>query len=158
MLVQVGNQQDLVEATEQIEEMINKVLVQAAQEFSLLDDVEVSVTLVDNEEIRRLNKEYRGLDSATDVLSFALDEEDQAGEIPFANATGLHLLGDIIISMERAGEQASDYGHSLEREIGFLAVHGMLHLLGYDHNEAAETLEMRELEEKLLLASGLTRD
>ena len=158
MLVQVGNQQNKVATTKEVETIINLVLEQAAREFSLPDNVEVSVTLVDDEEIRQLNKDYRGLDSATDVLSFALDEEDQAGEIPFANATGLHLLGDIIISVERASEQAGDFGHSLEREIGFLTIHGMLHLLGYDHNETEETKEMRELEEKILQASGLTRD
>ena len=158
MIVQVGNQQNKVATTKEVETIINLVLEQAAQEFSLPDNIEVSVTLVDDEEIRQLNKDYRGLDSATDVLSFALDEEDQAGEIPFANASGLHLLGDIIISMERAGEQAGDFGHSLEREVGFLTIHGMLHLLGFDHNETEETKEMRELEEKLLQASGLTRD
>lgn len=158
MIVQVGNQQNKVTTTKEVETIINLVLEQAAREFSLTDNEEVSVTLVDDEEIRQLNKDYRGLDSATDVLSFALDEEEQAGEIPFANASDLHLLGDIIISVERASEQAGDFGHSLEREIGFLTIHGMLHLLGYDHNETEETKEMRELEEKILKASGLTRD
>jgi len=158
MIIQVGNQQNKVATTKEVETIINLVLEQAAKEFSLNDNEEVSVTLVDDDEIRQLNKEYRGLDSATDVLSFALDEEGQAGEIPFANASEVHLLGDIIISVERASEQAGDFGHSLEREIGFLTIHGMLHLLGYDHNETEETKEMRELEEKILQASGLTRD
>jgi len=157
MQVQVGNQQNQVVETQRIEEIIQQVLTQAAQEFALPENTEVSVALVDNEEIRQLNRDYRGIDSPTDVLSFALDEEEQAGEIPFANASDLHLLGDIIISLERAGEQAVEYGHSIEREVGFLTIHGMLHLLGYDHNAPEETAEMRAMEEKIPQSPGLTR-
>lgn len=157
MEILVGNQQSRVVETQPYEEIIEQVLRQAAQEFALPDNTEVSVMLVDNEEIRQLNRNYRGVDRPTDVLSFALDEEDQAGDIPFANASQVHLLGDIIISLEKAAEQAEEYGHSPEREVGFLTIHGMLHLLGYDHNEPEETAEMRAMEEKILRASGLTR-
>jgi len=158
MQILVGNQQSKMATTEPFEKIVRLVLEKAAQEFSLPDEVEVSVTFVDNEEIRQLNRGYRGVDSATDVLSFALNEEEQAGLIPFANASDVHLLGDIIISLEKAVEQAAEYGHSVEREVGFLTIHGMLHLLGYDHQEEEETQEMRALEEKILQASGLTRE
>lgn len=158
MIILVGSLQNNNTDLDKNEEIIRLVLEEAAREFSLGDNTEVSVTLVDNEEIRRLNKEYRGMDRATDVLSFALDEADQAGEIPFVDASGFHLLGDIIISAERAGEQAADFGHSVAREIGFLAVHGLLHLLGYDHDKPEETRKMRELEERILSASGLARE
>ncbi len=157
MRIQIANNQNKITVNEDIEEVINLVLSEAAREFSLPEQVEVSVSLVDNEEIRILNRDYRGLDRATDVLSFALDENDRAGDIPFVNGSGLHLLGDIVISLEKAREQAAEYGHSLERELGFLTVHGFLHLMGYDHQEPEETAEMRAMEEKILSAANLTR-
>lgn len=158
MEILLGNQQSKVVATSNLETIINLVLNQAAQVLDLPKNIEVSLTLVDNEAIRELNRDYRGIDKATDVLSFALDEEDQAGDIPFANGSENHLLGDIIISLERAQEQATDYGHSLEREVGFLTIHGLLHLLGYDHLEPEETAKMREQEERILAVSGLSRE
>lgn len=158
MEILMGNQQNKQEVTGKLEEVINKVLSQAVHELDLPEKIEVSITFVDNESIRQLNKDYRGIDQETDVLSFALDEEDQAGDIPFANGSEIHLLGDIIISLEQAKLQAADYGHSLEREVGFLAIHGLLHLLGYDHQKTSETEEMRGTEEKILQASGLSRE
>lgn len=120
------------------------------------EDYEVSVSFVDNEEIHQLNKEYRGIDRSTDVLSFPLGED---GVYDLNNETGAYLLGDIVISIETACKQADIYGHSLEREIGFLTVHSMLHLLGYDHEEGKlQERIMREKEEAILTSLGISRD
>ncbi len=119
-------------------------------------DAEVSVTFVDNEKIHQLNSEYRNVDRETDVLSFPLGEN---GEYDTNFATGAKLLGDIVISVEKAMEQAKTYNHSLQREIGFLTVHSMLHLLGYDHELGGiEEVRMREKEETVLTKIGLKRD
>ena len=106
-------------------------------------DAEVSVSFVSNAEIRNLNRIYRKKDSVTDVLSFPLGVD---GKYDISKETGCALLGDVVISLETAMRQADLYGHSLEREIGFLTVHSMLHLLGYDHmdDEEAEVMEQRE--------------
>lgn len=116
---------------------------------------EISVRFVNNEEIHRLNKEFRGVDSSTDVLSFPLGEN---GEYDINNDTGAKMLGDIVISVETAVAQSQDYGHSFQREIAFLTVHSMLHLLGYDHvNGGLEAVRMREKEEYVLTQIGLPR-
>ena len=116
---------------------------------------EISVTFVDNNRIHELNKEYRNKDSATDVLSFPLGEN---GEYDIDEDNGCKLLGDIVISMERAMEQAELYGHSLQREVAYLTVHSMLHLLGYDHEAGGlEAVRMREKEEAVLIQLGLPR-
>lgn len=120
-------------------------------------DAEVSVSFVSNNEIKKLNKVYRGKDASTDVLSFPLTGSDGAAEIN--QETGAVLLGDIVISLETAVKQASNYGHSLEREIGFLTVHSMLHLLGYDHETSQlDQRIMREKEESVLEKLGISRD
>lgn len=117
---------------------------------------EVNVRFVDDEEIHRLNKEFRNVDNSTDVLSFPLGENDKYDVNP---ESGAKMLGDIVISMEHAIEQADRYSHSLQREVGFLTVHSMLHLLGYDHmSEGIETVRMREKEETVLTQLGLKRD
>jgi probable rRNA maturation factor len=129
----------------------NAVLVNENFEGS----VEVSVRFVDDEEIHRLNLEYRNMDKSTDVLSFPLGEN---GEYDINYDTGAKMLGDIVISVEHAVEQAKTYGHSLQREIGFLTVHSMLHLLGYDHEQGGlEQVRMREKEEEILRQLGLRR-
>ena len=116
---------------------------------------EISVTFVDNNRIHELNREYRDKDSATDVLSFPLGEN---GEYDIDEDNGCKLLGDIVISMERAMEQAELYGHSLQREVAYLTVHSMLHLLGYDHEAGGlEAVRMREKEEAVLIQLGLPR-
>ena len=116
---------------------------------------EVSVSFVDNEQIRQLNREFRDKDAATDVLSFPLGEN---GVYDYNNETGAYMLGDIVISMERAMEQAELYGHSLQREVAYLTVHSMLHLLGYDHEAGGlEAVRMREKEEAVLIQLGLPR-
>ena len=116
-------------------------------------DAEVSVTLSDNEYIKKLNRKYRNKDSATDVLSFPLFEKEELSE-----ATDGDALGDIVISLERAREQANEYGHSFEREVAFLTVHSMLHLLGYDHEISEEDeKEMFFKQEEILKTIGLYR-
>jgi probable rRNA maturation factor len=128
------------------------VLVQ--EEFT--DPAEISVTFVDDDQIHALNKEYRNIDRATDVLSFPLGEN---GVYDTNIDTGAKLLGDIVISIPHALDQADRYGHSLQREIGFLTVHSMLHLLGYDHvNGGIESVRMREKEEAVLTQMGLKRN
>ncbi|MCI5844763.1 MAG: rRNA maturation RNase YbeY [Oscillospiraceae bacterium] len=119
-------------------------------------DAEVSVSFVSNAEIRNLNKIYRQKDRVTDVLSFPLGVN---GKYDISKETGYALLGDVVISLETAMRQAEVYGHSLEREIGFLTVHSMLHLLGYDHeNSPLEERQMREKEETVLAELGVSRD
>ncbi len=116
---------------------------------------EVSVSFITNEEIRQLNEQYRHKDSATDVLSFPLGED---GKWDKNEETGAYMLGDVVNSAERAFEQAEMYGHTLQREIGFLTVHSMLHLLGYDHEGGGlEATQMREKEEAILEKLGLAR-
>lgn len=129
-----------------------------------IDEGEVDLTFVNNERIHELNLEYRGIDRPTDVLSFAMNEtgEDEP-EIIYAASEDEELedvpyvLGDIIISVTRAQEQAEEYGHSLERELGFLFVHGFLHLLGYDHQDPESEAEMMSKQENVLAQVGLTR-
>lgn len=117
-------------------------------------DAAVDVTLIDDDEIQALNRDWRQLDKPTDVLSFALNDADDAVFEP----EGAKLLGDVIISAERAAAQAAAFGHSLERELAYLAVHGTLHLLGYDHDDPQERQAMRAKEEEALRQLGLTRD
>lgn len=117
---------------------------------------EISVTFVDDEKIHELNKQFRNVDRSTDVLSFPLGEDGVYDKNP---ETGACLLGDIVISVETAVRQSQMYGHSLQREIGFLTVHSMLHLLGYDHvNGGIEEVRMREKEEHVLTELGLKRN
>ena len=116
---------------------------------------EISVTFVDNAAIQELNAQYRGKDMPTDVLSFPLGEN---GVYDKNEDTGASLLGDIVISMEKAMEQAELYGHALQREVAFLTVHSMLHLLGYDHEAGGlEAVRMREKEEAVVVQLGLPR-
>lgn len=114
---------------------------------------EISVTFVDNEQIHELNRQYRGKDVPTDVLSFPMGENGVYDE---NHATGAKILGDIVISMEKAVDQAKRYGHSLEREVGYLTAHSMLHLLGYDHEKSGmDRVRMREKEEWVMTQLGL---
>jgi probable rRNA maturation factor len=112
--------------------------------------------LVDNEYIKELNFMYRGKDEATDVLSFAMNELGEE-EPELEELDDINMLGDIVISVEQAWHQSQEYGHSLERELGYLLVHGLLHLLGYDHESEREQKLMREWEEKIMSAVGLSR-
>lgn len=114
---------------------------------------EVSVVFTDNEQIHKLNLQYRNKDMPTDVLSFPMGEN---GVYDVNHSTGARILGDVVISMEKAVEQAERYGHSLEREVGYLTAHSMLHLLGYDHEKGGiEKVRMREKEEQVMTELGL---
>ena len=124
-------------------------------QLSGVENGEVSVTLTNNEYIHTLNKEYRGIDRPTDVLSFALNESE---EPEMVDGPSVNVLGDLIISVERAEEQAADYGHSLRREVAFLTVHGMLHLLGYDHMEDEEREEMEAEQRFVMEKLGIPRE
>ena len=128
----------------------------AVLEFEKFDQpAEISVTFVDNAQIAELNAQYRNKPMPTDVLSFPLGQDD---EYDVNEENGCVMLGDIVISMERAMEQANLYGHPLQREVAFLTVHSMLHLLGYDHEQGGlEAVRMREKEESVLLQLGLPR-
>lgn len=119
-------------------------------------DAEVNITFVDDEEIHKLNKQFRNIDSSTDVLSFPLGEN---GEYDVNPETGAKMLGDVVISVEHAFAQAAEFGHTINREMAFLTVHSVLHLLGYDHiNGGIEALRMREHEEAVLAKLGVSRD
>lgn len=139
-----------------MEKLLEKVVAEAVRQADLSSEPEVSILLVDDEGIRELNASYRGIDQSTDVLSFASSEEVEDGP-EFISLEEENILGDVVISLETAQLQANEYGHSLEREIGFLAAHGMLHLLGFDHCGEEERAMMREKEESILERIGLTR-
>ena len=120
-----------------------------------VENSEVSVTLTDNEHIHVFNREYRGVDRPTDVISFAFNESEEPEVV---GGSEINMLGDLIISLERAEEQAADYGHSVRREVAFLTVHGMLHLLGYDHMEDEEREEMEAEQRFVMEKLGISRD
>lgn len=135
--------------------MLTRAAVIATLDYEgFCNDTEVSVTYTDNEGIRKLNAEFRGIDKATDVLSFPLTDFE-GGEEPPVDEPSVGL-GDIVISLERAKEQAEEFGHSFEREVAFLTVHSMLHLLGYDHvNSEEEDADMRHRQREILENMGL---
>lgn len=138
---------------EPFRDLITRAFLEVLAREGADPDVEVSLTFVDDEQIRVLNREYRAKDTATDVLSFPQDDEDGFRSIP-----GMpQVLGDIVISLPRAEEQAETFGHSLEREVVYLAVHGLLHLLGFDHEDEEGRAEMRAREEAVMEAIGLRR-
>lgn len=152
----ISNDQKAASIPTGIRLLIRRCCHAVLQEEQFGCDAEVSVRFVDNETIHELNAQYRNVDRETDVLSFPLGEN---GEYDTNLTTGAKLLGDIVISIPKAMEQAELYNHSLQREIGFLTVHSMLHLLGYDHeNGGIEEVHMREKEETVLTKIGLKRD
>ncbi len=137
---------------EQWEEVISKVLEKAAELHNISASAEMSVLLCDNDYIRRLNRDYRNVDNATDVLSFALNEGSE-----FSDEES-DVLGDIVISVDKVEEQAKEYNHSAKRELAYLSVHGFLHIIGYDHMTEEEKKEMRNAEEKILRALQIGRE
>lgn len=139
---------------------IDELLQYAADYLKLPEDTEMSVTFMDNAAIQVINRDYRDKDQPTDVISFALEEETEE-ELPIIFDDEMPAmprnLGDIMISVERAKEQASEYGHSYDRELGFLALHGFLHINGYDHMRPEDEKEMFGLQKEILDAYGLKR-
>ncbi|WP_107838040.1 rRNA maturation RNase YbeY [Metasolibacillus meyeri] len=152
---------DFLDETNTVQEthidLVERLLQHAASEEQVDDNSELSVTFVTNEAIHEINRQYRDKDQPTDVISFALEELGE-GETEIIGEGLPRILGDIIISVERTQEQADDYGHSFERELGFLAVHGFLHLLGYDHMNEQDEKEMFDKQNAILSSFGLGRE
>lgn len=151
------------------EPLIIKVVNAALDYVQCPYEVELNVTLTDNAEIHKINQEFRGIDRPTDVLSFPMLDYETPGDFTwleeneenlgdcFDPETGELLLGDIVISVEKVIAQASEYGHSVERELGFLVAHSMLHLFGYDHMEEEERIIMERKQEEILQLVQLSR-
>lgn len=137
MEIYYDDRQDDIKITDEIKNLIEKSIAAVLKVENLDENVEVSVSFVGDEEIRNLNRDYRGVDKSTDVLSFPMDDE-------FIIVS--RILGDVIINTRRVMEQAKELGHSNERELSYLTVHSILHLLGYDHMEDEDKREMRERE------------
>ena len=142
------------------EAIVKKVLEKCFEEEGLLDSkLIMTITFTTPEEIRKINKKYRKIDKATDVLSFPmfekdeLDEKIKSGDFPYED-----VLGGVIISIEKVREQAEEYGHSFERELSYMLVHGFYHLMGYDHIEEEDKKIMRPKEEKILNELKITRE
>ncbi|MDX8045951.1 rRNA maturation RNase YbeY [Gracilibacillus sp. S3-1-1] len=152
---------DFHDETEKVSEehiaLITNLLTYAAEQENIAEGAELSISFVDNDDIQQLNSQYRGLDKPTDVLSFAL-EETAEDEVTISGVELPVALGDIIISVDKAVEQAEEYNHSFSRELGFLALHGLLHLLGYDHMEEADEKKMFGRQEEILNGFGLSRE
>ncbi len=154
--VVISNEQNEIRIPTGVRLLVRRCCTAVLVQEGFEDPAEVSVTFVDDDMIHQLNRQYRNIDRATDVLSFPLGEN---GVYDINNDTGAKLLGDIVISIPHAVDQADRYGHTLQREIGFLTVHSMLHLLGYDHvNGGMESVRMREKEETVLTKLGLKRN
>ncbi len=151
---------NLEKGQEDWEKIVKRVLDKCFEEEGLLDSkLIITITFTTPEEIRKINKKYRKIDRATDVLSFPMFEKDELDE-KIKNKDFLYedVLGDIIISIDKVREQAEEYGHSFERELSYMLVHGFYHLMGYDHIEEEDKKIMRPKEEKILNELKITRD
>lgn len=146
-MTDIQNNQNKKEFTKELEETVISVIEESFK-YEKTSPRNVSVVITDNEEIRSLNLKYRGKDSATDVLSFPMFDED--------GTLDDEELGDIVISLERADEQAKEFGHSIKREVAFLTAHSMLHLFGYDHENGEQ--EMYQKQDDILNSLGITRE
>lgn len=159
MTVEIDNRQEKMIFDTAMKDVIHQAVASVMDVVGREKNVEVSVVLVDDPGIRELNRTFRNVDRSTDVLSFPMIEAgEDAGELDTDPETGEIFLGDIVISLETARRQAEDFGHSLAREVGYLTVHGCLHLLGYDHEAEAEKQMMRLREEEALGRIGLSRE
>ncbi|NBG89323.1 rRNA maturation RNase YbeY [Isachenkonia alkalipeptolytica] len=150
MILEISNRQELFLPDQEMKEMFEEIIEKTLTYENREENFEVSLSLVTPEEIKELNKQYRGKDRATDVLSFPVEELFQPGEEK--------ILGDIVISTEAVMEQAREYSHSVEREIAYLFLHGLLHLLGYDHLESEDKEKMRKVEKEILSQLEITRN
>ena len=161
MKVPIRNNQTKFKVTKEIRDLVRLSVKTSLEYMDFPTRSEVSVMFVDNDEIKKLNKLHRDIDRATDVLSFPLFDYDEDGEIIEEeldfSPNGEMILGDIVISLERAAEQAQEYGHSFEREIGFLTVHSMLHLFGFDHMTPEDEEEMFAYQKEILEEMNLKR-
>ncbi len=154
--VNIVNKQKAEKIPTGIRMLIRRACIAVLKMEEFHDSAEVEVSFVDDKQIHEMNLQFRNIDRPTDVLSFPLGED---GDYDINPANGAKMLGDIVISVEHAKAQAEEYGHTFQREMAFLTVHSMLHLLGYDHvNGGIEAETMREKEETVLLQMGLTRE
>lgn len=159
MIIYFENEQDKVKLGEYIEQRLMDALNVVAKLHDISEDTEIDVTIVDDEEIHAINRDYRGIDRPTDVISFALDDElEDSDEPELLDGPEEHLLGDIIISAETAQRQGEEFGHGLEREILYLGVHSLLHLLGYDHIDPEDKKLMRSKEEEALRVLNISEE
>lgn len=156
MSLEIDFLDEVNELTDQEINEIEKLLNYAARQENVQDGSELSVTFVSNERIQEINREYRDKDRPTDVISFALEEMGE-GELEIVGEDIPRILGDIIISIPKAKEQAEEYNHSFMRELGFLSVHGLLHLLGYDHMNEQDEKQMFDRQKEILDGFGLGR-
>ena len=149
-----------VQENEKYEKIVKKVLEQCFKEEDMLDSkLYITITFTTPQNIKEINKKYRNIDKATDVLSFPMFEKDEL-ETKIKNKDYVceDVLGDIIISVQKVEEQAKEYGHSFERELSYMVVHGFYHLMGYDHIEEKDKIIMRPKEENVLSKLGITRE
>ncbi len=152
--VLLSDEQDKISLDFDAEKLAEDCTREALAEEDIEDDAEVSLTFTDNARIRELNKQFREIDRETDVLSFPMGDEDGFEVNPETDAL---LLGDIVISLEKAKAQSEEYGHSMKREVAFLIAHSLFHLLGYDHMTPDEEKEMFTKQENVLQRLGITR-
>ena len=156
----IENEQNKEAFTNELEAVVRAVCEKVMECEECDFDAQISLTLTDNENIKIINNEFRSIDAPTDVLSFPMLEFDEEGQIidnEFEYDNDLIMLGDIVISLERAREQTIEFGHSFKREIAFLCAHSMLHLLGYDHMVEDEERIMNEKQENILNSLNITR-
>ncbi|WP_010678165.1 rRNA maturation RNase YbeY [Bacillus timonensis] len=156
MRLEIDFNDEIGEVSQEDCTLVRELLFLAADKENVKEGTEVSITFVDNKRIQEINRDYRDKDQPTDVISFALEEMGE-GEIAIIGDDVPKVLGDIIISIPRTREQAEEYGHSFARELGFLAVHGFLHLLGYDHMTKEDEDKMFSRQKEILEAYGLER-
>jgi probable rRNA maturation factor len=166
-MIFIDNRQDKIEVTEELENVIRNVIEYTLKEEKLIIDTEVSVILIDNEEIREINLKQRGIDKITDVLSFPMLHypNNKVFKEVYVNykfdQSDLYderlVMGDIALSLEKSKEQSEEFGHSFIRECAYLTVHSVLHLLGYDHMEEDAKIIMRKREEEILKDFKISR-
>ena len=167
-MIIIENEQDQIEVPESLLEAIKEVILFTLKDQGVEEEAEISMLLVDNDAIKEMNKEYRNIDKETDVLSFPMIsyEEGRVFRDEYLNHQfgpeyydgEALLLGDVVLSMEKANEQALEFGHSLKREACYLTIHSILHLLGYDHMTDMDKQRMREAEERILHALDISRE
>lgn len=153
MEITIGREPENLDVPQEALDAVRRAVLTVGELYGVMD-AEVSVTLTDDAHIHVLNRDYRSVDRSTDVLSFALTESEEPAILDAPYGV---VLGDLVISLERVAAQAEEYGHSVLRELSFLTVHGMLHLLGYDHIEEEDRVEMEEEQRHVMDVLGIAR-
>lgn len=167
-MIYIDNRQNKIEVSDEFTKKLENIIIETLKEEEVNVSCEVSLVFVDNDEIREINNENRGIDRATDVLSFPILDypkdkvykevyKEEKFDETFLDGDDL-VIGDIVLSLEKALEQSKEYNHSFEREASYLVVHSVLHLLGYDHMEEEEKKRMRGREEEILNKLNIRRD